>query len=125
MDLQRIPPFGGLARTSSLALDSWQSPQDEAEKERAERMATLKEEIVLNLTMRGGEALVELREQAGITREFLAVQIGRASSTVELWERMGRPIKNTDILRIADVIEERLGEDHRARTKWAAALIMS
>ncbi len=88
-------------------------------------MATLKEEIVLNLTMRGGEALIELREQAGITREFLAVQIGRASSTVELWERMGRPIKNTDILRIADVIEERLGEDHRARTKWAAALIVS
>ncbi len=68
------------------------------------------EEIVLDLTLRGGEALVELRERAGITRERLAVAIDRASSTVELWEKMGKPIKNTDIVRIAEVLEEHLGE---------------
>jgi transcriptional regulator with XRE-family HTH domain len=80
-------------------------------------MTTLKEEIVLDLTMRGGEALAELRERAGVTREFLAVHIGRASSTVELWERMGKPIKNTDIVRIAEVIKDQLGDGNRSRNR--------
>jgi len=71
---------------------------------------SLRERIILDLTMRGGEALIELRQEAGLSREVLAVRIGRASSTVELWEKVPKPIKNTDILRIAEELEAKLGD---------------
>jgi len=80
-------------------------------------MTTLREQIILELTTRGGEALVLFREKAGLSREVLAVQIGRASSTVELWERMGKPIRNTDILRIAEVLEGYLGDGDGSKSR--------
>ena len=86
---------------------------------------TLKEEIVLDLTMRGGHALVELREQAGLSREVLAVRVGRASSTVELWERLNKPIKNTDILRLADQLAPKIAERRLAGGNWSKARYIS
>jgi transcriptional regulator with XRE-family HTH domain len=72
---------------------------------------SLRERIILDLTMRGGDALIELRQQAGLRREDIAAGIHRSFDTVSTWERVrNKPIKNTDILRLAEYLEPKIND---------------